>query len=284
MRRKLFARLHLELGDVTLVALIVLSLVLAEASGFASPRFTQLAGLGLLLLLGIEFYRSVLARIAQLEQTLRSEVCHSAAETQAYVSLTKALDIEFPLPEMGAWAIEPRLACSLAEAIERTNALSVVECGAGSSTLIIAYALRRRGRGRVLSLEHQEHLAVALTAQLRIHGLEQWATVRYAPLQPVTLSGREWLWYDLAALAECKDVDLLFVDGPPGSTMPLARYPALPLLGGRLREKSEVILDDAGRPDERSIIAKWLEENPSFTAAPLPTSRPAVVLRRKNSG
>ena len=56
-------------------------------------------------------------------------------------------------------------------------------------------------------------------------------------------------------------IDLVFVDGPPGTTGPLARYPALPVLRDRCAPGARFILDDAARPDERTIINRWTREH-----------------------
>lgn len=54
-------------------------------------------------------------------------------------------------------------------------------------------------------------------------------------------------------------VDVLIVDGPPGLTGDWARYPAYPLLREKLRPGAIVLIDDAQRTDERSIVEAWLE-------------------------
>jgi hypothetical protein len=75
-------------------------------------------------------------------------------------------------------------------------------------------------------------------------------------------------------------VDMLFVDGPPGATWPLARYPAMPIFRDRLTADAVVYLDDGVRADEREIAARWAREDPTFTARELPSEKQAFVLIR----
>jgi hypothetical protein len=72
-----------------------------------------------------------------------------------------------------------------------------------------------------------------------------------------------WLWYDTGALPPLA-FDMLSIDGPPQATGNLARYPAGPLLFPRLRAGAAIFMDDADRPDERAILARWKNEFPLF--------------------
>jgi hypothetical protein len=50
------------------------------------------------------------------------------------------------------------------------------------------------------------------------------------------------------------------IDGPPGHSWRLARYPAGPLLLSKLAFGGGSFLDDADRPDEREIVRRWRVE------------------------
>lgn len=140
--------------------------------------------------------------------------------------------------------------------------MTVVECGSGSSTVWLAAACRSRGRGRVVALEHDESYAAQTAAALADNGLSDLAEVRHAPLESVQLDGEPWRWYERGAWADLRAVDVLFVDGPPGVTGPLARYPALPLLAETLQDGALVVLDDTHRSDESEILSRWQQEGP----------------------
>jgi hypothetical protein len=63
-------------------------------------------------------------------------------------------------------------------------------------------------------------------------------------------------------------IDMLVMDGPPAATAPLARYPALPVLGNQLSPGSIVLLDDTYREEERLIVARWKKEYPRLSDIP----------------
>jgi hypothetical protein len=131
---------------------------------------------------------------------------------------------------------------------ERTQ---VVECGAGVSTLLLARLLRERGAGSVSSLEHDEHWARLVAAQLRREGLSDIAEVIYAPL------GTDLPWYQTSGPTQ--PADLLIVDGPPAFAPgeELRRAPALAHFEPQLVPGAVVFLDDLDRPGEQRVVADW---------------------------
>jgi predicted O-methyltransferase YrrM len=169
-----------------------------------------------------------------------------------------------PMPTLGAnWAATaPTILFIIDQIMGESEVKTILECGSGASTIWAAAAFRKRGLGHVFTLDHDAVFAEKTREDLRRHGLAEWATVIDAPLTDVDVPGRGPMpWYDLAGLsAQARDVDLLFVDGPPRPTGREARYPAFPLLRDRLRNGALVILDDTNRHDERAIIRSWSGE------------------------
>ena len=98
-----------------------------------------------------------------------------------------------------------------------------------------AYALRRAGRGRLVALEHDARYAELSRALVTAHGLDDVVEVRLTPLIDQPVGGATQRWYDTTALDDLDGIGELFVDGPPGETVPSARYPAIPLLLGDAR-------------------------------------------------
>jgi len=139
----------------------------------------------------------------------------------------------------------------------------VVECGSGASTMWIGRALRQVGEGRLISLENSADWVEIVAGMLRHEGLSG-VEVRHAPMEPVQAAGHEQPWYSLSALADVAEIDLLLVDGPPGRTHKLARYPAVPALRDKLRPGAVVMLDDCHRRDEKETLHKWLAEVPGL--------------------
>lgn len=155
---------------------------------------------------------------------------------------------------------------------------AIVECSSGATTVVLARCCALNGRGRVWSLENGAEFAARTRAELARLGLADYATVVDAPLVGQALDGRDFQWYDLAGLAVA-EIDMLVIDGPPGFLQPLSRYPALPLLHGRLAAGATVFLDDAGRPDERAIVAAWRRAYPDLDARYLANARGCAILR-----
>ena len=140
----------------------------------------------------------------------------------------------------------------------------VVECGSGASTMWIGRALRRVGEGRLISLENSADCVAIVTGLLQHEGLSS-VEVRHAPMEPIKVARHEQPWYSASALADVEEIDLLLVDGPPGRTNKLARYPAVPALRDKLRPGATVMLDDCHRRDESETLRKWLAEVPGLS-------------------
>src|SRR5262249_34784759 len=146
-------------------------------------------------------------------------------QLEAFVSLLFTLQPSRPLPQTRGWAASPDLLTTITEVIFREKPGLVLEAGSGVSTLVIAYGLREVGAGKVVALEHDAHYAGRSQRLLAFHGLEDIATIVYAPLQGYEHQEQRWLWYDLAGVPLEQPIDLLVIDGPPGEVQPLARYP-----------------------------------------------------------
>ncbi|TDD73005.1 class I SAM-dependent methyltransferase [Jiangella aurantiaca] len=184
------------------------------------------------------------------------------AELSALANLYAMLGADDEVPAFGGYAASPRTVLRLASLVRRlpSDAL-IVECGSGSSTVWLALACRRAGKGRVVALEHLELYARRTREALARHGLGDVAEVRLAPLEPVTVGGEKHDWYAAPQWTDLRGIDLLFVDGPPGAVGPRSRYPAFPLLAAALDDGAIVALDDAQRQDEADIAADWLAES-----------------------
>lgn len=181
-------------------------------------------------------------------------------QVEALIGLYSTLDIALPLPPMRGFPVSPDFACSLASLIAVRRPDTIVELGSGVSTLIAAYALKKNGAGRILSLEHDREWCRKSAELVRQHGLESTATIVHAPLTPVTIVGEHWMWYDTSVIDDRTPIDMLVIDGPPANIQRLARYPAVPLLRDRLSARAVIMLDDADRPDEREIVSRWNRE------------------------
>lgn len=221
-------------------------------------------------------------RLRESVSALRTQVrMHSYSvvnDMQGLAQLLSRYTPTVPLPLMSGWALGPAGLVFLLHAIERDDVQIAVECGSGTSTLWMALAMRDKGSGRVIALEHSEEYARRTRAMLEQHGLEQWAEVRLCPLVPTSTPRGEFQWYDLGFAELPQNLDLVLVDGPPGATGRHARYPAGPILGSRVRPGGLIMVDDADRPDERETVQYWLESE-TFIQVPPPDRGVAVLVR-----
>lgn len=180
---------------------------------------------------------------------------------------------------MRGWAGSPDFLLKTAEEALRRKPQTVMECSSGVSTVVLARCLQLNGSGHVYSLENSPEFAVKTRALLEQHGLADWVTVLDAPL--VTKS-TQTPWYDESVIpAELMAIDMLVVDGPPASTAPLARYPALPRLYPRMAANCTVMLDDADRSDEVELLRRWQQEFSEFEQTHLACEKGLVQLSRK---
>jgi predicted O-methyltransferase YrrM len=184
----------------------------------------------------------------------------SVEQIESLFSIFSTLKPRLPIPTTRGWAASPDLLKEIISLTQRHQPQLVVEASCGVSTLIIAYCLQRLGTGKLISLEHESKFAQATQNNLSLHGLDDVATVIYAPLVEVEIKGAKWLWYDLTRVEIPEAIDLLIVDGPPGTTQKLARYPAMPMLHEKLSQKAMVLLDDGARSDEKQIVEQWVAE------------------------
>lgn len=186
----------------------------------------------------------------------RNEVRQAGALLQLY----REISPRRTLPRTRGWAASPDFLLTLYRTVREHRPELVVEVGSGVSTLVTAYALQQNGSGRLVSLDHDPVFADRTRYTLLEHGVAGGVEVRDAPLETVRIGDGEWRWHPPEAFQDLKAIELLVVDGPPGSAGKLARFPALPLLRSRLAPGARVLLDDGARQEERLAAERWQEE------------------------
>jgi hypothetical protein len=127
----------------------------------------------------------------------------------------------------------------------------ILECGSGLSTLVLSVAARRTDR-QLVTIEHEPRWADANRRRIQAAG---------APLQPIRIRPLrdygDYDWYDLND-DDLSSFSLVVCDGPPGLTRG-GRYGLLPTIHERVTG-STIVLDDAGRASERSVLERWERE------------------------
>lgn len=203
-----------------------------------------------------------------------------AALPPALVALLGRLGLGGDLAYDPWWSAAPDFLGLIVEHALAARPETIVECSSGTTTVLLARCCARNGRGRVWSLENGPEFAARTRVELARHGLAERAEVIDAPLIAQTVDGCEFQWYDLAGLPE-RPIDMLVIDGPPGFIQRHSRYPALPRLHHRLAAGGTVWLDDAARPDEREIVARWQVAFPDLAVEFIANERGCAVLHRE---
>ena len=175
-------------------------------------------------------------------------------QIEAYMQLLNLIDFKASIPPTRSWAASPDLLLTIADTIKKYRPGLVVELGSGVSTLVAA----KSGARKVISIDNSEEFGgktVAMIKDHKVRGVE----VRIAPLQPYANGST---WYDTSKIKDLKKIDLLIIDGPPGSKNPEARYPALAELKDKLSAKAVVIIDDVHREGERKLAEDFAKALP----------------------
>lgn len=183
----------------------------------------------------------------------------SGGSREAKRALLERLDLApDALPHLGSWKADTGFLHHIVDHIEARRPETVVELGAGASSLVVARALQRIGSGRLISCDQHAGFVESTRQWLRDNGVE--ADLRTAPLVPAP-GGWPGIWYDHGTLPA--QIDLLLVDGPPWSIHPYVRGAAESLFD-RIPVGGTVMLDDAARPGERVVARKWKRLWPNF--------------------
>ena len=176
---------------------------------------------------------------------LKEQVWHSYRQSEALQQLFALLKFSAPIPPTRSWAASPDLLLTIADLVRTRKPRLIVELGSGVSTLIVAKA----GARKVISIDNSAEFAEKTRDMLKAHKV-RGVEVRVAPLK-AHASGVDW--YDTAKLKDLKKIDMLIIDGPPGSKNPDARKPALKELLAKLSPNVVVVIDDVNRKGEREM-------------------------------
>lgn len=198
---------------------------------------------------------------ALFDRAIAKHVHQLGGDLGGIMGVYQALRPDLPLPSFDGWAVSGSCAHRLIAALTSERPASVVELGSGLSTVLMALAVERFGiSSAIWSIEHDPSWARETERRLEDHGVRDRVQVILAPLIDLEINEEAWIWYDLDYEVLPETIDFLFIDGPPLSTGRRARYPAIPLLAPILSKAARIILDDSLRPDEESIVKRWLAD------------------------
>ena len=201
---------------------------------------------------------------------LKEQIWHSYRQGEALQQLFALLKFSDPIPPTRSWAASPDLLLTIADLVRTRKPRLVVELGSGVSTLIFAKA----GARKVISIDNSAEFAEKTRQMLKAHKV-RGVEVRVAPLKPHK-SGVNW--YDTTKLNDLKNIDLLIVDGPPGSKNSDARKPALMELIKKLSPKAVIVIDDVKRTGERELAEAFAKALPNHTLTILDHEKGTAVI------
>jgi len=250
----------LEIGSKTrlLVGLIII-FVLINAFYFLCLWFLPAAAVPFTLGLGICIVIYFIYRWQIKPPTYDKEI----QDLHGMLNLLPLLNGTF-LP-FGSWAMEPQSLVNLLSSIQLQKCHTIVECGSGLSTLLIAALLEQQAQGHLFSIEEDNEWYHLMVKLIRQRGLEHRVTLIHAPLTKYNGLSEAIEWYSTSEIARSlggiAHIDLLLVDGPKSKT-PLSRYPALPFFQPWIDQSTMLVLDDARRAHEQIVLERWQLEFP----------------------
>ncbi|ADI03583.1 hypothetical protein SBI_00462 [Streptomyces bingchenggensis BCW-1] len=213
---------------------------------------------------------------------LREVMTNRFRQVEALTNLYAIIPVKHAMPQPTKWTASPDLLLFLISHIQERRPVSILDIGSGATTVWMANALRHfEIPGKIISIDHDKSFGAVTAATLTQQGLDTYADVRIAPLVEVDIKGERRHWYDPTQLEDVENCDMAVIDGPPGFTHPLSRYPALPMLESKLSSDARIFLDDASRPDEREIVERWCREYPDWSSDFIDHEKGTAVLARR---
>jgi predicted O-methyltransferase YrrM len=201
-----------------------------------------------------------------------------------YLNSLNALPLRFPL-YFGRWSIDGVTAKCIVDTIREARPKVVLELGSGSSTVLVAATLQALGENdaRHIAVDHLEEFLRITEENLRVQGLTRTTEFWHCPLDAPARDGEpEWYSGLPEKLGDTK-IDLLVVDGPPGSLHPEARRPAMEVLEPYLSKNAIIILDDASRPEEAKVLQLWNERFADIEVELTLRGKGCAVVRRRSA-
>lgn len=204
---------------------------------------------------------------------LSQQLANTTSQLEAFTAIQQFLHFDKVPVRFHHWPISPDLGLKLIELILQRQPRVVIEFGSGTSTVLMAKALSYSQRFisqsatalPLLSIEHDQFYLAQTARNLALQGLSEWVNLSHCPLI-VWQGDTAKRYYDCAAMlaefairaGEAKGLVMALVDGPPGRTNAMARYPALPMLMDAFAgHKLLLLVDDANRADEQQMLALW---------------------------
>jgi predicted O-methyltransferase YrrM len=243
-----------------------------------------LLALGLLAIYQIRLLRRISEKLRNLSKPerdprviarkSREEYWQHYRQSEYFAQLIHLMDFKSAIPGLRSCAASADVLLTLVNFSQKVKPKVVLDLGSGISTLVLAKATPA---AKVFSIDHLEEFAGKTKSLLADHEITN-VDLRVAPLRPNS-AGSDW--YELSALSDIDQIDLLFIDGPPGSKDEKARHPVLAHCLSKLSPKAVIVIDDAAREGERVLAEMFLEALPGYELEFLSHEKGTAVLRPK---
>lgn len=241
-----------------------------------------LLALGLLVIYQIRLLRRISAKLRNLSKPerdprviskkSREENWQHYRQSEYFAQLINLMDFKAAIPGLRSWAASADVLLTLANTSKKIKPKVVVDLGSGVSTLVLA---KSSPNAKVFSIDHLAEFASKTRSLLDDHQITN-VDLRVAPLSPHPAGGD---WYSVLAFSDINQIDLLFIDGPPGSKDDKARHPALAQCLSKLSPGAVIVIDDAGRDGERELAEMFLSALPGYELEFLNHEKGTAVLR-----
>jgi len=243
-----------------------------------------LLAVGLLVIYQIRLLRRVSEKLRNLSKPerdprviakkSREENWQHYRQSEYFAQLINLMEFKAAIPGLRSWAASPDVLLTLANTSQKIKPKVILDLGSGASTLVLAKA---SPGAKVFSIDHLPEFASKTRSLLEDHQITN-VDLRVAPLSPNS-AGSDW--YETSALSDIDQIDLLFIDGPPGSKDEKARHPVLEHCLSKLSPKAVIVIDDAAREGERALAEMFLAALPGYELEFLNHEKGTAVLRPK---
>ncbi|MEB1083176.1 hypothetical protein [Citrobacter sp. R-1.5.2] len=207
-----------------------------------------------------------------LKRELNNKLVNTARQIESFIAIQNYLSTGEGIASFHGWPISADIGLFLLEKMKERQYDAIIEFGSGTSTLLMAKALRALNLDKnityksIITFEHNEEYFLKTQNQLALHKVENLVNLCLVPLKEWSDATGNYRYYDCEDTLENlskqlhgdKKKILVLVDGPPGDTCAHARYPAAPFLLNLSKEHEiDWILDDAYRPEEMGSANLW---------------------------
>ncbi|MEX2127598.1 MAG: class I SAM-dependent methyltransferase [Xanthobacteraceae bacterium] len=245
-----------------------------------------LAACLLMLVLIVGVLYSIQDRIQKKLRDFEARIMRDPAQlrrphTSSLMALYRIMDGKDWLPIIRGAEISPDLLLHIVLHIQREAPRTIIECGCGTSTVVIASALEKiGGGGHIYSIEEHPQLAEETSYELKRRGLDRLATIINAPLTERNYPEYDatFHWYDLQGAALPPQADMLLVAGPRTRVGKFTFYPAGPELMPKLAPGAHIFVVDADHPDHRQLRVQWRTLYPDLGVREIPAERGAFEM------